>query len=265
MRDLLWFDPSAEAEAPDQVLTHPDPVERARAAMKQNLPKRFWKDVSIGGGEGRFSILLDGRSVKTPNKRELTLPRRDLAEAVALEWSAQTQYLDPATMPITRIANSIIDGVADRRDEVAADALKYAGTDLVCYRATTPERLVERQAEGWDALLDWIDEVHGCRLVVSEGVMHVAQDRDAIDALGEILTSLDVWTLGGLHVLTTLTGSFVVALALVEGRLDRDRAWNLAHIDDHWTAELWGRDDEAESRLAHRRREFDAAALVAGR
>ncbi len=265
MRDLLWFDPSAEAEAPDHVLSHPDPVKRAQAAMKQNLPKRFWKEVSVGSGEGRFAILLDGRSVKTPNKRELTLPRRDLADAVAREWSAQEQYLDPATMPVTRIANSIIDGVEERRDEVAADALKYAGTDLVCYRAAAPERLVERQTEGWDPLLDWIEEAHGCRLVVAEGVMHVAQDGDAIHALGEILPSFDVWTLGGLHVLTTLTGSFVVALALVEGRLDRDQAWNLAHIDDHWAAELWGRDEEAESRLAHRRREFDAAALVVGR
>ena len=265
MRDLLWFDPSGEADANDRVLSHPDPVKRAQAAMKQGLPKRFWKEVSVGEGEGRFRILLDGRPVKTPGKRELALPRRDLADAVAAEWAAQTEYLDPATMPITRIANSIVDGVADRRDEVAADALKYGGTDLVCYRAESPERLVERQAEGWDPLLDWIDETHGCRLIVAEGVMHVAQDGDAINALGAVLAELDIWALGGLHVVTTLTGSFVLALALIEGRIDRDRAWDLAHIDDHWAAEVWGRDEEAEKRLAHRRREFDAAALIAGR
>ncbi len=265
MRDILWFDPSAEPEAPDRVLSHPDPVKRAQAAMKRDLPKRFWKEVTVEAREGGFAILLDGRSVKTPGKHELRLPRPDLAEAVAAEWSAQETHLDPTTMPLTRIANSIIDAVGPRRAEVAADAVKYAGSDLVCYRADAPERLVALQASGWDPLLDWADETFGCRLLVAEGIMHVAQDSDAIHALEAVVDGFDPWVLGGLHVVTTLTGSLVMALALATGRLDRDDAWALAHIDEAWNAERWGRDEEAERRLAVRRVEYDAAALVMGR
>ncbi len=261
MRELLWYDPNADV-AP----VEPDPIRRAQSAMKRDLPKRFWKDVAVAEtDDGRWRILLDGRPVKTPAKRDFALPRRDLADAVAAEWDAQKTHLDPGTMPITRIANSIVDGVADRPEEVAADAAKYGGTDLLCYRATGPERLVARQTAAWDPLLDWVDETFGARLLVAEGVMHIAQDSDAIDALSRAVATRDLWTLGGLHVVTTLTGSLIVALALVEGRLDRDAAWNLAHIDDHWAIELWGHDEEAEKRLAWRRIEFDAAALIAGR
>lgn len=265
MRDLLWFDPSDEAFAPDRVLSHPDPVKRARAAMKRDLPKRFWKEVTIEETPEGVRLLLDGRPVRTPAKRELRLPTADLAEGVAEEWRAQETHLDPATMPMTRIAHSVIDAVMDRLDEVAEDAVKYAGADLLCYRAEGPERLVARQTAGWDPLLDWIDEAHGARLLVAEGVVHVAQDRDAIHALRAHVAGLDPWRLAALHVLTTLTGSFVLALALLEGRLGRDETWNLAHLDETWNAELWGRDTEAEARLAHRRREFDAAARFAER
>lgn len=266
MRDLLWFDPNAEVEADahDRVLSHPDPVKRARAAMKRDLPRRFWREVTVEqAGEG-FRILLDGRPVKTPGKRELWLPTPALAEAVAAEWRAQETHLDPATMPVTRIANSVIDAVTDRRGEVAEDAVKYAGSDLLCYRADGPDRLVARQCEGWDPLLDWIEETHGVRLLVAEGVMHVAQDGDALRALRAHVDALDPWTLAALHVSTTLTGSFVIALALIERRLTPDAAWDLAHLDETWNAELWGRDVEAEARLVHRRREFDAATRFAG-
>ena len=266
MRDLLWYDPNAEPAAPDQVLSHPDPVKRAQAAMKRDLPKRFWTEVSVGEtGEGGFRILLDGRPVKTPGRRDLVLPNARVAEAVAEEWRAQTTHLDPTTMPLTRIVNSVVDAVVDRRDEVAADAVNYAGTDLLCYRAEAPERLVARQSAAWDPLLDWIDEAHGARLLVAEGVVHVTQDSDALDALRRRADALDVWTLAGLHVVTTLTGSFVVALALVEGRLEPDDAWTIAHLDEAWNAELWGADHEAEARLAHRRAEFDAAVRLIGR
>ena len=241
------------------MLSHPDPVERARAAQKRDLPRRFWSEVTVEATDGGFCILLDGRPVKTPGKRPLVLPTAEVAEAAAAEWRAQETHLDPTTMPVTRLANSVIDAVVERRDEVAADAAKYAGTDLVCYRADSPERLVARQSAAWDPLLDWIDETHGARLLVAEGVVHVAQDGDALDALSKIVAGFDVWRLAGFHVVTTLTGSFVIALALAEGRLDPDAAWEAAHLDDLWSAEVWGHDEEAEARLAHRRVEFDAA------
>jgi chaperone required for assembly of F1-ATPase len=260
MRDLLWFDPSAEDPVPS------DPVERARAAQRVVLPRRFWTEVAVEeAAAAGFRILLDGRPVRTPAKHELLLPRADLAERVAVEWRAQQTHLDPTTMPATRLAHTVIDGVVNRVAEVAADVLKYADSDLVCYRATGPERLADRQAAHWDPLLDWIAEAYGARLLVAEGVMHVAQDTDAIDALAARVRSLDPWCLAGLHTMTTLTGSLVVALAVVEGRLDRETAWTAAHVDENWSAELWGRDEEAEDRLARRRLEFDVAASFVGR
>lgn len=260
MRDLLWFDPSAKADEP---VFEPDPVKRAQSAMRKDLPKRFWTEVSLAAApDGGHRLLLDGRSLKTPGKRELVVPRADLAEAIAEEWRGQKTHLDPGTMPLTRIANSVLDGVVDRFDEVADDAAKYAGTDLVCYRADAPARLVARQSEGWDPLLDWIEEHHGARLLVAEGIVHVAQDAEALAALRAAIAGFDPWRLAGFHTVTTLTGSFVVALALALGRLDRDGAWALAHLDENWNAELWGRDDEAERRLAFRRIEFDAAARL---
>jgi len=257
MRDLLWYDPSTP---PAEPVVEPDPVRRAQSAMRRDLPKRFWKEVAVeAAADGGFRILLDGRPVKTPGKRELAPPRADLAEAVAAEWRAQEGYLDPATMPLTRLANSVIDGVAERFDEVADDAARYAGTDLLCYRAVAPERLVARQTETWDPLLDWIEDAFGARLLVAEGIVHVAQDDEALARLRAALTRFDAWRLAGFHTLTTLTGSFVVALAIAEGRLPADAAWDVAHLDEAWNAELWGRDEEAEKRLAHRRVEYDAA------
>ena len=259
MRDLLWYDPSTPPDAPD---FEPDPVRRAQAAMRKDLPKRFWTEVTVEARDGGHRILLDGRPVRTPGKRELLMPRVDLAEAIAAEWRAQATHLDPSTMPLTRLANSVLDGVVDRRAEVADDAAKYAETDLVCYRAEAPERLVERQTATWDPLLDWIEETRGARLLVAEGIVHVAQDRDALDRLRAAIAVFDPWRLAGFHTVTTLTGSFVVALALAEGRLEPDAAWAVAHLDEAWNAELWGRDEEAEERLAFRRVEFDAAARL---
>lgn len=257
MRDLLWYDPSTP---PDEPAFDPDPVRRAQAAFRRDLPKRFWKEVTVEAVDaGGRRILLDGRPVKTPGKRELVMPRADLAEEAAAEWRAQGTYLDPASMPITRLANSVIDGVVDRRAEVAADAAKYAATDLVCYRAEGPKRLVERQTAAWDPVLDFVEDRYGARFLVGEGVIHVAQEAEALAGIATAIDGFDPWRLAGLHTVTTLTGSVLIALALAEGRLDGEAAWTVAHVDDLWSLETWGADEEAEARLAARRREYDAA------
>lgn len=253
MRDFLSYDPRQEK------VEAPDPVARARELSRQDLPKRFYAEVTVAAGEGGHRVLLDGRPVRTPAKRFLELPRADLAEAVAAEWRAQDGHVDPRRMPYTRLANSVVDGVAERMEAVAEDILAYAGSDLVCYRAADPVRLADRQAACWDPLLDWIDETYGARFLVGEGVMPVAQDPDAIAALAPRIGALDAWRLAGLHSITTLTGSVVVALALLDGRLDPEAAWTAATIDERWNMELWGEDEEAVARLAQRRREYDVA------
>lgn len=239
----------------------PDPVRAARTGSKPALPRRFYKEAGFAPAEGGFRLTLDGRPANTPARNPLVLPTPELAEAVAKEWAAQETEIDPAAMPLTRLANTAIDGVATRREAVADDLCAYAQTDLLAYRAAEPERLVAAQAGAWDPILDWAYDTFGARLILSEGVMHVAQPPLAVKALSEAVRAVeDPFRLAALHTLTTLSGSLILALAVLHGRLDPAAAWEAAHVDETYQAAVWGRDEEAEARLALRRAEFEAAA-----
>lgn len=241
-------------------LSDPDPVRRAQIQMKNPLPKRFYKDVGIGEDAGRFTIELDGRTVKTPAKRPLSLPTRAAAELVASEWRGQVDIIDPATMPITRLVNSALDGVANELDAVTDDIVKYAGTDLLCYRADSPPSLVDAQAGKWDPVLYWAAETFGARFILAEGIIHQEQPASAIAAYATALRKYrDPLALGALHTITTLTGSALLALALAEGRLTAEEAWTAAHADEDWNIAQWGSDAEAEARRAHRWQDMKAS------
>lgn len=243
-----------------------DPVRAARASTAPTLPKRFYAQAGIAEAEGGFRLVLDGRGANTPGRRPLVVPDSGLGEALAAEWAAQETVIDPRTMPLTRLVNTTIDGVVERRAAVAEDLGAFAGTDLVAYRAGTPERLVAEQAEAWDPLVAWAAETFGARLFLAEGVMHVEQPEGSVAALRAAIDAVDdPFRLAALHALTTLTGSLVIALAVLHRRLGADEAWAAAHVDETYQASVWGRDAEAEARLAHRRAEFDAAAMVAQR
>jgi len=238
-----------------------DPTEAARRAMRPALPRRFYQKAAVEETADGFRVVLDGRPVRTPARGFLVAPSRALAQALAAEWDAQGESIDPATMPLTRLANSIIDGVAAAPTPVAADIEKYLGSDLLFYRANGPQRLIERQARLWDPVLAWAREVLGARFVLSQGVVHVAQPDSAIAAARAAIPN-DPWRLGALHAITTLTGSALLALALAGGHLTADEAWDAAHVDEDWNMEQWGRDDIALARRAARRAEMDAAATV---
>lgn len=241
----------------------PDPVRAARTGAKPALPRRFYKDSGFAPAEGGFRLTLDGRSANTPARNPLVLPSQALAEAVAAEWGAQQTEIDPATMPLTRLANTAIDGVTTRVDAVADDLCAYAQTDLLAYRAAEPDRLVAAQGHAWDPVLAWAYEAFGARLILSEGVMHVTQPPQTVEALSAAVRRVrDPFKLAALHTLTTLSGSLILALAVLRGRLDSAEAWAAAHVDETYQANVWGRDEEAEARLALRRAEFDAAAQV---
>ncbi len=227
-------------------------------SLKKPLAKRFYKDASIGDA-APYQILLDGRSVKTPKKRSLALPSRALAEAIAEEWRAQTEFIDPTHMPLTRFANTAIDAVADTLDAVANDIVAYANSDLVCYRAVSPEELLERQEELWDPIVAWANETLGGEFHVIKGVMHVAQLDASLAAIAKALRPHDAFRLTGLHVLTTLAGSALIALALDRKWLSADAAWKAAHVDEDYEISLWGEDAEAAARRHGRRAEFDSA------
>jgi chaperone required for assembly of F1-ATPase len=258
MRDLLFF----EAGDPQIEASDPDPVKRARAHARTDLPKRFYKSATMDVRPDGFVILLDGRLVKTPGKRVLAFPSGSLALQAAREWDAQEAVIDPGRMPLTRLANSILDGVTQNHEAVIAEAANYAATDLVCYRAQGPERLVTRQSDVWDRVLDLIEDRLGARFLVAEGIIAIDQDVEALARVHAHLATLDAWRLGATHVVTTLTGSVLLAILLETGTLDADAAWAAAMVDEDWNAELWGLDAEAAEKRARRRLEFDTAARV---
>lgn len=242
-------------------LSHPDPIRRAQIQMKKPLPKRFYETVSVEGEPGGFGIRLDGRTLKTPARNDLVLPTRALADLIAREWDAQKDVIDPGTMPVTRLVNTAIDGIAPDMAPVAEDIVRYAGNDMLCYRASEPVALVERQAERWDPILAWAAEAMGARFVLAEGVMYQEQPQAALDAVSAtVSTFADAIALAALHTITTISGSAILALAYARGRIDLATLWSLAHLEEDWTIEHWGEDEEAVARRAKRFEEASAAA-----
>lgn len=238
-----------------------DPMEAARRAMRPPLRRRFYKEVGVASQDGGFVVRLDGRPVRTPARHVLAAPARALAEAIAAEWEGAKETIDPARMPLTRLANSILDGVVNARSAVADDIVKYLGGDLLFYRAAQPESLVAAQARHWDPIVDWAHEVLGARFMLAEGVMFVAQPDGAL-AVGRAALPDDPWRLGAVHAITTLTGSALLALAVLHGRLSAEDAWAAAHVDEDWNMAQWGRDEWALQRRAFRWDEMQAAATV---
>ena len=231
--------------------------------MSKPLIKRFYKTVTVGEA-APFQLLLDGRAVKTPKKRALILPTRALADAVAAEWTAQAADINPATMPLTRFANTAIDAVADSLDEVSGDIVAFAGSDLLCYRAEAPQELSDAQAKRWDPVLNWARQTLGANFTVVPGVMPVEQSDATLAAIASALHPHDAFRLTALHVLTTLTGSALLAIAHARGALSVDDTWAAAHVDEDYQIALWGTDGEATERRIRRRTEFDAASRMLG-
>ena len=204
---------------------------------------------------------LDDQPVRTPARRVLAAPTPALAEAIAAEWQAQKHVIDPAKMPLTRLANAIIDGVADAALPVAEEIGKYLASDLLFYRAASPSGLVDLQARHWDPILAWARQTLGADFKLGEGVVYVAQPEAAL-AAARAAIPLEPWRLGAVHAITTLTGSALIALAMARGALAADAAWQAAHVDEDWNMAQWGRDEMAMARRDFRFAEFQAAATV---
>ena len=235
----------------------------AKLAMRTVRPKRFFVKASVELTHGQYLLLLDGRKARTPGRAPLALPNVALADAVAAEWAACGERIDPAGMPMTRLANSTIDGVAKTIAPTQAEITAYAGNDLLYYRAEEPEDLVARQAAAFDPILEWARETYGAQFVVTTGVLHAAQPAPTLTRLKlAVATFVEPFALAALHLATTLTGSALLALALARGRLAADEAWANAHVDEDFQISQWGADDEAVARRTERRRDFEAAAFT---
>ena len=238
-----------------------DPAEKVRRATRPALKRRFYTSVGVVPEAAGFAIALDGRPVRTPARRPLAAPTQKLGDAIAAEWQAQAEIIDPAKMPLTRLANTIIDGVAAAAPAIVAEIEKYLGSDLVYYRAETPAALVARQAQHWDPILAFARDRLGARFVITEGVRFVTQPDHAVTAARQAIPG-DPWRLGAVHTIMTLTGSALIALALADGALTVEAAWSAAHVDEDWNLEQWGRDETALARRAGRLAEMQAAAQV---
>lgn len=227
----------------------------SRDRIHRPLPKRFYKSVTV---TEQFGIALDGRNVKTPLKAPLILPNRALAEAVAAEWDAQIDVINPHAMPLTKLANTAIDRVASERPKYAAEILEFAGSDMVCYRAESPEGLVSRQSDYWDPVIAWAQSQLHANFITVGSILHRPQSAEALNAFAAHIAALDPFSFVALHNLTTLTGSALLAAMAVAGKLSAEAAWQAANVDEDWQIATWGTDEEAMARREGRLREFSA-------
>ena len=238
-----------------------DPEEAVRRTTRGPQRKRFYKNAGVAETAGGFAVTLDEKPIRTPSGHQVVAPVSEIAEAIAAEWNAQKEIIDPLTMPLTRFANSVGDAVVERVQAVADDVAKYLGTDLLFYRAGHPEALVAREAALWDPVVFWAADALGAHFILAEGIMHVRQPDSAIAAARAVLPA-DPWSIAALHVVTTLTGSALLSLALLRGVLDPDQVWAAAHVDEDWNIEKWGVDEEVAARRAARLVDFKAAAEI---
>lgn len=224
--------------------------------------KRFWAQAEVCAAEGGFTVTLDGRPVKTPGKAVLVVPTEAVAALIAAEFQAQGKVLDPNSMPITRAANSAIDKVAVARAEVTELIAAYGDSDLVCYRAEGPEALIAREARAWDPLVDWAAHRYGLRPNVRTGIVHAAQPSALLDNMRADVEALSVFELTAFHDLVSMTGSLIIALAVLDRFATPEALWDASRVDEEWQAEQWGRDEMADALTAGRKQAFlDAARL----
>jgi chaperone required for assembly of F1-ATPase len=241
----------------------PNPMLAAQTNMRGPVIKRFYRTASVEETKGGWALKLDGRLAHTPGKAPLVAPTRAIAKLIAAEWNAQREVIDPRTMPATRLANSAIDGVTRSIDETRAEIARYAGSDLVCYRAEAPEALIALQASAHDPVLAWAESELSARFRLARGVTHVAQPEETLQRANEVLEAYnEPFAVAALHVLTSLSGSALLALAVARSAVTAEAAWRAAHVDEDFQISKWGEDFEAAERRAARWREFEAAARV---
>lgn len=234
------------------------------------LPKRFYKAVQVEPTDTGFAILLDGKALRTPTRLPIILQDGKIAEELAREWAAQGEFITPSTMPLTRLVNSALSAVADRRPEVLAEITRFAGSDLTCYRAASPSELVALQAAAFDDVLEWAQQQFGSAFAITDGVAHIVQAPERLTNVAAHIENVvgdgaaAALRLAALGTMTSLTGSALIPLHCLAGGCTLQAAWDKAHVDEDYQIGLWGEDEEAQQRRAARWSEMQAAGLVLG-
>lgn len=232
---------------------------RAQAHVRQQLPKRFYKDVGIAPLGHGHAVTLDGKSPRTPGMKPVVVPNEAIAKAMALEWSAQGEFINPETMPLVRLVNSAVESGDERVPALRAEIVKYASNDLLLYRAESPESLVRRQEELWDPVLIELARRFSLSFQPTIGIVHQSQPGATIERIAKALDGQGLFPLIALNSVTAITGSGLLTLALLHGITDPVAVWTAAHVDEDHNIALWGEVEEITTRREKRRREFDAA------
>jgi len=224
------------------------------------MTKRFYKNAAVQNADGAFAVTLDDRPIKTPAGNAMNLPSHALADAVAGEWNAQGEEIDPKSMPLMQLCGTAIDRVPGVRDGLIDGILRYTDTDLLCYRAASPADLAARQAEVWQPLLEWAEETYGAHLKSVEGVIPISQDASARDGFAQAMAEMDNWQLTAVAEMVGISGSIVIGFAMFAGHLDADAAFAACQVDEDHQIELWGEDWEATQRRTNVHAELVTAA-----
>jgi chaperone required for assembly of F1-ATPase len=235
---------------------------RAQHLNKVELPKRFYKQVGVGTAPGGYAVTLDGRTPRTPGQVPVVVPHKPLAEAMAAEWAAQGEFIDPKIMPIVRLVNSAVEAGEERLPALRAEIVKYAGNDLLLYRADTPRELVAEQERVWDAALVKLARHFDIAFQPAIGIVHQPQPAHTLQRLAEALSDAPLIEAVALNSLTGITGSGLLSIALREALMDAEAVWTAAHVDEDHNIRLWGNVDEARERRGKRRLDYDAAVRV---
>ena len=230
---------------------------KLRDELKPVKIKKFYKIAAVKGKKAPFTVALDGRVIKTPLKAVLDLPTKALATAIAAEWNAQGEFIDIAAMHLTKFANNAVDQVAGRREDIVDEIVAYASSDLLCYRADTPQGLVDRQSECWDRVLKWAETQHQLNFICVAGIVYASQPIATLAKAHDFLSDMDSHKLTSIHNITILIGSALLAMAVVDGEMSDDEAWTAAHLDEDWNIDQWGTDEDAIIRRNLRRSEFN--------
>jgi len=231
--------------------------------------KRFYTMVSVSAVQAgnHFAVALDGKHVKVPSGAELLIPGRALAEAVAAEWAAQGERIDPETMPLTQLCTTAQDLVGRERPQMSAAVLGYLDTDLICYRTAQPEALAARQAALWDPFLADFAKTYGGALQITTGLAALAQDPKAHEAVANRVAVLDDLEFTVLQLIVPLTGSLVMGLAFLDGQAGPEQLYAASQIEEDYRAEIYnealhGAAPQQEKRQSALRRDLEAAQLL---
>ena len=214
--------------------------------MPEWKQKRFWKNVHVVSSEAGYFIKLDDKILKTPAKRQMMLPTEALAKNVASEWDEQVEEIDPTTMPFTKSANAALDKVSEQYEEVSSLLGEYGETDLLCYRADSPPELQKRQKTGWDPIINWAENTFKVQINCGTGIVYIPQNEKLFSETRKKINNLSIFELTALYDMVSITGSLILGLAIINGRLSADEAYQLSRIDEQWQLEQWGEVEEAQ-------------------